>query len=134
MKVPSEFLRSCVQFSAKFTCKCRDELLLMACKFISSIGLLKSDYKILFCFEFFPEKNKAHKKNIYAVLNRRVTLNFFPYFFHFLTPVNVIKNHDGIFISLFQKIFEITQCWFVSMVPIDICQRNRRCKPGNKCW
>jgi hypothetical protein len=54
------------------------------------------DSEMLLLLEFLPEKNDADKKKINRTPNGRMFFNMLPRLFHFFTPMNVVKNKNGI--------------------------------------
>ena len=54
------------------------------------------DSEMLLLFEFLPEKNDADKKKINRTPDSRMFFNMLPCLLHFLTPVNIVKNKNGI--------------------------------------
>ena len=59
---------------------------------------LKTYGEVLLLFKLFPEKYESQEKNIYGASYRRMCLYFLPGFFHFLTPMNIVKNENAIII------------------------------------
>ena len=52
--------------------------------------------------------------------------DLFPGFFHFLTPMNIIKDDNGIVMRIWQELMKIANRWFITMVAIDVGKVNNR--------
>ena len=54
------------------------------------------DREMLLFFELLSEKNDTDKEKINRTPNGGMFFNMFPGLLHFLTPMNIIKNENGI--------------------------------------
>src|SRR6476661_3857923 len=77
---------------------------------------------MLLLFKFLPEKHKTQEENIDCILNRGMILYFTPGPFHFITPVNIIKNKYGCIICFIKKLVEVTHRRLIPVITIYIGQ------------
>ena len=54
------------------------------------------DREMLLFLEFLPEENDADKKKINRTPGSGMLFNMFPGLLHFFTPMNIVKNKNGI--------------------------------------
>ncbi len=54
---------------------------------------------MLFFLVFLPEKYQSNKKKVDAQVNSFMLPDFIPGLFHFLTPMDVIKNQYAVFVK-----------------------------------
>ena len=60
------------------------------------ISMSEPDAEMLLLFEFLPEKNNTDKEKINRTSDYRMSFNVLPGLLHSFTPVNIIKNKNGI--------------------------------------
>ena len=71
---------------------------------------------------FGPEKNQAHKKQVDGNGDGGMRYYFGPGFFHFGTPVDVVKNKNGIVALFSQQLLKVSHGGCVAVVAVNVRQ------------
>ena len=74
---------------------------------------------MFFCLSLF-KINQPYPEKINGNGNIRMAFDLFPGFLHTLTPVNIIKNKNGVFMYLWQTPVKIIQRSILTVISVNI--------------